>query len=62
VEGSWFINFLFRCIFPFLQKQMREKFVLLEGSLLEVVAALRKEGLTLSNLNGLRNRFGKFEG
>jgi hypothetical protein len=62
IEGSWFMNFLFRCIFPFLQKEMREKFVLLEGSLLEVVARLRQEGLTLQDLNILRNQFGKFEG
>lgn len=59
VEGSWFMNFLFRCIFPFLQKSMREKFILVEGSLLEVVARLREEGLTLHDLDILRNQFGK---
>ena len=62
IEGSWFMNFLFRCIFPFLQKHMRDKFVLLEGSILEVVARLREEGLTLTDLNILRNQFGKIEG
>ena len=59
VEGSWFMNFLLRCIFPFLDKQMRNKFVLVEGSLLEVVSTLRQEGLTLQDLEPLRNRFGK---
>jgi hypothetical protein len=57
VQGSWFMNFLFRCIFPFLEKQTRQKFVLVEGSVLEVVSTLRKEGLTLQDLKVLRDRF-----
>jgi hypothetical protein len=59
IEGSWFMNFLFRCIFPFIQRSMREKFVLIEGSLLEVMTRLREDGLTLHHLEMLRNRFGK---
>lgn len=59
IEGNWFMSFLLRCIFPFLNKQMRDKFVLLEGSLLEVVTRLRDEGLTLQDLELLRNHFGK---
>jgi hypothetical protein len=59
VEGSWFMNFLLRCIFPFLQKSMRNKFVLVEGSLLEVMQSLQREGLSLHQMEFLRKRFGK---
>lgn len=62
VQGSWFMMFLCRCIFPFLTKQMRDKFVLVEGSLLEVVSKLREEGLSLPDLKQVRNNFGKIEG
>jgi len=47
---------------PFLRAEMRNKFVLVSGSLLEVLARLREEGLTLSDLALLRSNFGKFEG
>jgi hypothetical protein len=62
VQGSWFMNFVCRCIFPFLQKQMREKFILVEGSLLEVIVFFEKEGLPSSSLKCLKENFGKFEG
>jgi hypothetical protein len=62
VQGSWFMNFLCRCIFPFLTKQTRDKFILIEGSLLEVVSRLREEGLSLSDLKQIRDNFGKIEG
>jgi hypothetical protein len=62
VQGSWFMNFVCRCIFPFLQKQMREKFILVEGSLLEVMVFFEKEGLPSSSLKCLKENFGKFEG
>lgn len=58
IEGHWFFQFLLRCIFPFLRKEMRDKFVLLNGSLLEVVANLRGVGLTVRDLEPLRSRFG----
>lgn len=58
VEGHWFFQFLLKCIFPFLEKSMREKFVLVNGSLLEVVARFREVGLTLPHLEPLRTRFG----
>lgn len=57
VQGSWFMNFLFRCIFPFLQKEMREKFVLVEGSLLEVISTLGAAGFTLQQMQLLRRQF-----
>jgi hypothetical protein len=62
VEGSWFMRFLLGAILPFLRAEMRSKFILVSGSLLEVVARLREEGLTLSDLTLLRSNFGKFEG
>lgn len=62
LQGSWFMNFVCRCIFPFLTKQMREKFVLLEGSLLEIVSKLRQEGLSIADLKQMRDNFGKIEG
>lgn len=58
IQGHWFFQFLLRCIFPFLQKEMRDKFVLLDGSLLEVIADLREVGLTVRDLEPLRSRFG----
>jgi hypothetical protein len=58
IEGHWFFQFLLRCIFPFLNSEMRDKFVLLNGSLLEVVASFRELGLTLQDLEPLRTRFG----
>jgi hypothetical protein len=62
VEGHWFMKFLLSAILPFLRAEMRSKFVLVSGSLLEVLARLREEGLTLSDLALLRRNFGKFEG
>jgi hypothetical protein len=58
VEGSWFFQFLLKCIFPFVSSEMREKFVLVNGSLLEVIAQLRQTGLTIQHLEPLRSRFG----
>ena len=58
VEGSWFMNFLFSCILPFLQKEMKEKFVLVDGSIFDIVSLFQKEGLTLQELEPLRSRFG----
>lgn len=62
VQGSWFMNFVCQCIFPFLSKEMREKFILIEGSLLEVTSKLREEGFNLSDLIQMRDNFGKIEG
>ena len=58
VEGSWFFQFLLKCVFPFVSSEMREKFVLVNGSLLEVIAQLRQTGLTIQHLEPLRSRFG----
>jgi hypothetical protein len=58
IEGSWFFQFLLKCIFPFLSLQMREKFVLVNGSLLEVITELRGLGFTIQQLEPLRSRFG----
>ena len=58
VEGSWFMNFLFSCILPFLQKEMKEKFMLVDGSIFNIVSLFQKEGLTLQELEPLRTRFG----
>jgi len=62
VEGSWFFTFVVQSILPFLRKEMRQMFVLVSGSLLEVIAHLEAEGIPLSSLSGLRQRFGKVEG
>jgi hypothetical protein len=62
VQGSWFMNFMCRCIFPFLTKKIREKFILVEGSLLEVMGLLEKEGLPIRALKPLKENFVKFEG
>lgn len=61
MEGSWFFTFLLQCILPFLRKEMRQIFVLLSGSLLEVMSQLEAEGIPLSCLSELRQRFGKVE-
>ena len=58
IEGTWFFQFLLKCIFPFLSLKMREKFVLVNGSLLEVITELRQLGLTIQQLEPLRSRFG----
>lgn len=58
VEGHWFFQFLLKCIFPFLEPSMRDKFVLLNGTLLEVISELRAHGLLLQQLELLRNHFG----
>jgi hypothetical protein len=58
VEGHWFFQFVLNCILPFLKSEMREKFVLVNGSLLEVIAQLRDVGLTLKQLEPLRSQFG----
>lgn len=57
IQGDWFFQFLLKCIFPFLQKEMREKFVLMNGSLLDVVMQFREQGLTLQQLEPLRSHF-----
>ncbi len=62
VEGSWFMRFLVSAILPFLRSDMREKFVLVSGSLIEVVAFFRDQNLSLPQLSDLRSNFGKFEG
>lgn len=62
VEGSWFFTFVLQSILPFLRKEMRQMFVLVSGSVLEVMAHLEGEGIPLSSLSGLRQRFGKVEG
>jgi hypothetical protein len=58
VEGHWFFQFVLKCILPFLKSEMRDKFVLVNGSLLEVIAQLRDVGLTLKQLEPLRSQFG----
>jgi hypothetical protein len=58
IEGHWFFQFLLRCLFPFLKTSLRDKFVLLNGSLLEVIAKLREYGFPLQQLDMVRNRFG----
>lgn len=62
VEGSWFMQFLIACIFPFLGEEMKSKFVVVKGSLLEVIHFFEKEGIPISFLQPLRDRFGKIEG
>jgi hypothetical protein len=57
VQGHWFMQFLLNCIFPFMKKEMREKFVLVKGSLLEVMTFFREQGIRLQELEPLRNRF-----
>ncbi len=57
VQGHWFMQFLLTCIFPCLQKEMRDKFVLVNGSVLEIVTFFRTQGLTLHQLDSLRNHF-----
>jgi hypothetical protein len=58
VEGHWLFQFLLKCILPCLKSEMRDKFVLVNGSLLEVTAKLRDVGLTLKQLEPLRSHFG----
>ncbi len=58
VEGHWFFQFLLTCILPFLNAEMRDKFLLVNGSLLEVTAQLREVGLSLKHLELLRSHFG----
>lgn len=61
VEGGWFFTFVLRCVLPFLRPEMRSKFVLLSGSLLEVSTQLQLKGLPLSTLSRLRENFSKVE-
>jgi hypothetical protein len=61
VEGDWFFRFLMLCIFPFLSQSMREKFVLVNGSLLETMMRLEEEGLSLAQLQPLRDNYAKIE-
>jgi hypothetical protein len=61
VEGDWFFRFLMLCIFPFLSQSMREKFVLINGSLLETMMRLEEEGLSLAQLQPLRDNYAKIE-
>jgi hypothetical protein len=58
VEGHWFFQFILKGVLPFLKSEMREKFILVNGSLLEVTAELRSAGLTLKHLEPLRSHFG----
>jgi hypothetical protein len=58
VQGHWFMQFALTCILPFLKKEMKEKFVLMNGSLLEIVSEFQKKGLCLQHLEPLRKRFG----
>ncbi len=57
VQGHWFMEFVLTCILPFLRKEMKEKFVLVNGSLLEILHEFEKKGLTLQHLEPLRRRF-----
>lgn len=61
VEGGWFFTFVLRCVLPFLRTEMRSKFVLLSGSLLEVCEYLQANGLPLSALSKMREMFSKVE-
>lgn len=61
LEGQWFMNFLY-LTFPFLGKEIQEKFISIEGSQLEVITELRKTGLSFGHLEKLHKHFGKFEG
>lgn len=61
VEGAWFMRFLFFCIFPFLSQTMRDKFVLLNGSVLEIMMKLQEDGIPCSSLQLLRGYFEKIE-
>jgi hypothetical protein len=58
IQGSWFMNFLILCILPFLRKEMKEKFVVLPGSVLDIAGSFQKEGVTLKHLERLRANFG----
>ena len=58
IEGDWFFQFLLRFLFPFLQPSLRDKFVLVNGPLLEVVATLRTYGFSVQQLEPMRTRFG----
>ena len=49
LEGSWFLRFLF-LTFPLFGNDIQEKFVLVEGSPLEVLAQLQKTGISFSKL------------
>jgi hypothetical protein len=57
VQGHWFMQFVLTCILPFLRKEMKEKFVLVNGSLLEIVNEFQQKGLPLHTLEPLRGRF-----
>jgi hypothetical protein len=57
VQGSWFMQFIMTCILPFLQTDIREKFVVLNGSFLEVMMALKEKGLAFQDMKDLRNNF-----
>jgi hypothetical protein len=57
VQGHWFMQFVLTCILPFLKKEMKEKFVLVNGSLLEVIHEFQHQGLSLQDLEPLRYRF-----
>lgn len=61
MEGNWFMRFLFVCIFPFLSQTMREKFVLLNGSFLEMSVRLQEDGIPFAQLQALREYFRKIE-
>ena len=58
IQGHWFMQFVLTCILPFLRKEMREKFVLVKGSVLEVVSFFRGKGISLLQLDQMRNHFG----
>lgn len=58
VQGSWFMQFLMTCILPYVRKDLCEKMVLINGSLLEVMTSLKDQGLQFSEIKMLRNNFG----
>lgn len=57
VQGSWFMKFVVTWVLPVLRKEMRQKFVVIDGPLLEVITELQKDGVPISSLQGLRERF-----
>lgn len=57
IEGHWFMKFVLTCILPFLRSEMKQKFVFVSGSPLEVFATLREYGLSLKDLVCLRDKF-----
>jgi len=61
LQGHWFMQFLLTCILPFLGKEMKEKFVLVNGSLLEVVNSFEKVSHQKLNYRMAARRSGDVE-